>query len=90
MLVELEDGRLAVDAVVEQALVVAHFADNLAVFADNLDGGLAVGAVAPTTLDSSSGLSTSFGLILLIALFVIALVVGPAIAWQRFSGRGNR
>jgi phosphate transport system substrate-binding protein len=52
--------------------------------------GLAVGPVAPTTLDSSSGLSTSFGLILLIALFVIALVVGPALAWQRFSGRGHQ
>ena len=24
------------------------------------------------------------------ALFVIALVVGPAIAWQRFSGRGHQ
>ena len=48
-------------------------------------GGLEVGGPLPTTLSMPTSQVTSFGLILLIVLLVIALVVVPALAWRYFA-----
>jgi phosphate transport system substrate-binding protein len=46
-----------------------------------------VGAVLPTTLSLQTSQATSFALILLIAILVIALVLAPALAWRYFSSK---
>ena len=48
-------------------------------------GGPEVGGPLPTTLSMPTSQVTSFGLILLIVLLVIALVVVPAFAWRYFA-----
>lgn len=47
--------------------------------------GAPVGAITPTTLDQTSGWGSSQALIVVIALLVLGLVLGPAFAWRYFS-----
>lgn len=51
-------------------------------------GGVAVGAITPTNLDASNGVSAGLGV--LVAVLLIALVVIPALVWQRMSGRKSQ
>jgi putative copper export protein len=44
-----------------------------------------VGGVLPTTLPLPSSQVTSFGMILLIVLLVLAMIIVPALAWRYFS-----
>ena len=50
-------------------------------------GGPDVAGATPTTLGLSSSLGTSFALVALVILLVLALVLGPALAWRHFSRR---
>ncbi|MBI4932302.1 MAG: substrate-binding domain-containing protein, partial [Actinobacteria bacterium] len=48
-------------------------------------GNAAVGAITPTTLGLSTSQTTSMALIVLIAALVLALILGPALAWRYFA-----
>jgi hypothetical protein len=47
--------------------------------------GAQVGAVIPTTMDQDSGWGAKQSLMLVVALFTLALVFIPAYAWRRMA-----